>query len=753
MRLFLMLWSLLLCTACVDEAGGNPDVNQPVDVPDQVEDELDALVAELAANDPPDVSDDVAITPTPIVVGMDLDIRTSRSLLAEYDLPAQFYELLEKMELPVEWLIFSDFGLTYEYDTSRLHWTDKIRHQGHKAPVFAHMVIGDVQEAVELGDNDDAVRRLLAAMHTYNQRDEFVRSHFDKQYVVSDFDTPLLDALKVHYERAPLPGNPGPPTEAFANLKPQLLEQLSGFPVETRVALALAIYGLTDAAEMRNQALLGLGKLDWKGWAKHHGEFLKGFNLYSASVQNETYPAIDFELMNRAGQLAVRSLESLRMALAGLAPVDGAVLDFKGPYGRVIVDLTSAANAWEGDDVFLLVDGSGDDTYLGMTAANSGIYYPVAAVLDLAGNDTYLPSDGWEFSKATVVGARTPMQGAGIYGLGILSDAAGDDIYRAASASQGWGVFGVGVLMDHGGADSYEGYDYCLGSSEFGYGLLYDTGGGNDNYKTLQHSLGYGGPRGMGFAVDTGGDDTYLAFKEPIIFDWAGEGTNFSGSLGFAFGWRAGPYWSGGLGAAFDLGGNDSYECAVMCLGFGYFFGTGLFYDQSGDDDYKLTHKYGIGAATHQSVGLFEDGDGADTYVNTGDDESIGLGYDHGVAFHIDRGDQDDHYEIENHGDFVFGFARHPSMGVLINEGGNDTYIVPGNGNRSLGRSEVNKDDRNGPGAGIISLGMFLDLGGPDDAYVIEREEVQNNAQWNQTEPLGQAWTPTLDFAVGLDSE
>ena len=34
-----------------------------------------------------------------------------------------------------------------------------------------------------------------------------------------------------------------------------------------------------------------------------------------------------------------------------------------------------------------------------------------------------------------------------------------------------------------------------------------------------------------------------------------------------------------------------------MCLGFGYAFGAGIFFDQAGDDEYLITHEYAIGAS------------------------------------------------------------------------------------------------------------------------------------------------------------
>jgi hypothetical protein len=700
-----------------------------------------------------DVPVEADALPQPVAAGQDVDERKTRELASGYTLPDIFFSTLEEMGLPLSKLTFPDLGLTADWDTSRLHWTDTIRHAGHLAPVFAYMVIEDVEAACGAGDTDTAARELLVAQHTYMDTQQFVTSRYDRRYEVADFAHPLTDAIKYWYDRPAPPGAPAGSFTPFAELEPNLALYESQLPREAAAALAVAVRGLTDAADLRTEALLGSGKAGMDLWTKHYNNFIDSYSIYGKDVQTEVYPAIDYETMNRAGQLAVRSLESLRLALATVSPVDGFLLEIKGPYGTILIDFRDAGTMHVAPDGFLVVDLAGDDTYLGRVGTNGAAHLPLGALLDLSGNDTYLPSAGWEFAKETLMGPRAPSMGAGIYGIGILSDAGGDDTYRLARTGLGYGVFGVGVMMDHGGNDSYEGYENCMGSAELGYGLFVDFGQGNDTYKTLQYSLGYSGPRGIGWAVDQGGDDTYVAFKKPIIYDWAGEGTNFSGSLGFAFGWRMGPYWSGGLGGMFDLSGNDQYECAVMCIGFGYFFGTGLFYDKEGDDEYTLTHKYGIGAATHQSVGLFVDGSGKDGYANVGDDESIGLGYDHGVAFHIDRGAQDDHYEITNYGDYVFGFARHPSMGVLINEGGNDTYIVPGNGQRSLGRSEVDEGDRDVAGKGVVTLGMFLDMAGPQDVYTLEREECVNGATWRQTEPFGGDWVPELDFGIGLDLE
>ena len=705
-----------------------------------------------ATTDPPEIlveitGAEVELPPQTATAGEDIDERLNRELASSYELPKAFYDALDYMGLDLERLFMPDIGLTADWDMSRLHWTDTIRHHGHLAPTLGYMVIDDVEAALEL-DPAIAGRELLVALHTYNSRDEFVTSRYDEAITVTPSESVLMETLEAFFadgeEKTP---------EAWEKQRSKLSPAIQLIPVETQVALAQAILGLLRAAELRDQALLSKGTQTMEDWALQHQKIIKGGFPYDSSFLNGSHPGFDFELMSRAAQLALRSSESLRSALTVMEPVPGAVFELAGPRGRLVVDLSQSENTWKSPDLFLLVDRAGDDTYIGRVAANTDIAQPISVVIDVAGNDLYAPATDWDVNAGSLTGLRLPMQGAGIFGVAILLDGAGDDEYGCLTHCQGSAVYGAGILIDHGGSDVYKGYDFAQGSAEFGYGLLLDLGSDDDSYETLQHSQGYGGPRGMGWLVDQNGNDQYLAIADPIIFDWAGEGTNFSGSQGFAFGWRGGPYWSGGLGGLFDLGGDDAYQCAVMCMGFGYFFGTGLFYDQQGDDTYVNTHKYTLGSATHQSVGLFIDGQGADTYTMTGDDEAIGLGYDHGVAYHIDRGDEDDIYTVENHGDFTLGFARHPGLGTLINEGGNDEYHIPGEGNVTCGRSWVDANDRPEQLAEIITLALFLDLGGNLDNYDIARDEVGNTKTWHQTEPLGGGWKPDLDYACGMDLE
>jgi hypothetical protein len=704
-----------------------------------------------------DSSDSTADLP---FVGDDVNTSTERELASSYSLPEAFYTALDTLGVAPEDLSFPDAGATFSVIPTRLRWTDTLRHQGDLAPTFAFMVGEDVEAAVSKGDADRA-RGLLAAESTYNDRDTLARVDYDERITALDAADPLLWALQAFYEHAPVEGNPDVPSAAWSEIAADVEAQVATFSPNAQAALAFGVEGLVRAAELRDEALTGSGLVPMSTWAELHHAYWNcqtGYSVYSHEYGTDAYPGLDFVKLIQAGEIALTSVERLRVSLQDEVPVVGASLDLTGPLGRIKVLLDDADSEWddEGDGYFLAVDGGGDDTWIDRIATNTSIYLPVSVALDLSGNDSYRTSTDWTIDDATITKPDARGQGAGIFGIAILDDAEGNDTHHASALSQGVGVFGVGVLVDHGGDDVYEGYLNSQGYGDFGFGLLADLGDGNDSYETLQTSEGYGGPRGVGWLLDESGDDTYLAIADPIVWDWAGEGSNWSGSQGFGYGVRDGffkkgaPIFSGGLGGLFDLEGDDDYQCAVMCQGFGYGFGTGLFFDRSGNDDHLVTHKYSMGAATHWAVGLYVDGQGEDTYRNSDDDECIGEGYDASVAFHLDLGSEDDTYTIDNFGQFTLGIALHPALGVLINEGGDDSYNTP-DSTYGIGRSYIDTDDRASYLAGVPSVGMFLDLGGTD-VYGGGRAETANDAEWVQVDPLGGGWDPKLDHGYGLDT-
>ncbi len=721
-----------------------------------------ALLTLAACSTPPTARDagaDVGAE-AGVAIGRDIDERMPRELTSTYTLPPAFDDALRALNVTPASLNFPDLGLTFARDPTRLHWTDAVRHQGAIAPRFGYMVIADVEAALAVTNPDERARELLVAQGIYQNRMAYVVSRYDRAISVASTGQPLLEALRAYVAHAPvLPGGASP-TPSW----PEVETQVAKFSLSTQIALAQGIRGLIAAADLRDRALTEKRTWTLTEWDNNILDYTIARGQPMGHTLSRTMgEAMDFELLSRAGQLAVRAVESMRTALRGAALTADARIDVDGPFGHILVSMQPTNDTYESGRYFLLVDGGGADIYHDDTAVTLDLAQPVSAVLDLTGNDRYEPSFNWSITPrgvGTLVSAR---QAAGVYGIAVLDDAEGDDHYLCPTSGQGYGLFGVGVLLDQAGVDEYKGYDHSQGAAEFGFGLLLDVGAGADHYETWTLSQGFAGTRGIGWLVDDGGDDTYLAIENPIVENWAGEGTNFSGSQGFGFGNRIlpnGPYLSGGLGALFDLGGNDQFQCAVMCQGFGYFFGTGLFYDKRGNDQHVVSHKYGIGAATHQSVGLFIDDAGADTYTylghgRSGGGEGVGLGYDNGVAFHLDRGPEVDRYDFPVDVGHIMGYARHPALGVLINEGGNDEYHIAGMAARlGFGVSNAEAGDRvSAVGMTTVpSVGIFLDLGGTD-VYDLMHPGVGNRATWTQTSAVGPEFNAVLDHGYGFDSE
>lgn len=726
--------------------------------------------------------------PQPVTVGQDLDERTPRALGASCPLPQAFYDGLAASQVATNAFALPDFGLTFAKDPNRLHWTDEVRNQGDLAPELACMVSSDVKAAVVLGDSDKTVRELLVAQGIYGNRDAYQVSRYDRAITVDASAQPLFAALKTWYGHAQYSGDAST-YDTWDTIQGSVAAQIATLSSNVQVAVAQAILGLLAAADLRDQALTN-GALDFDGWQAAAKTYFGGKNSFSLTTFGNAYKAADqmtaatnYDLLSRAGQMAARSVESLRLALAKEPLAPGATLDLTGPLGEITISMQASDDTWAGN-FFLLVDGGGNDIYQDSIAVTD-IVRPISVVLDLAGDDHYVQTKPYDpaTDKPPVDHGRATGQAAGWFGVAILDDAAGNDEY-ATEYYQAYSSWGVGVLVDHAGTDTYEGWVHSQGASEFGYALLLDLGGGNDEYTTLHTSQGYGGPRGIGWLVDDGGDDTYTAWttlidNDPNNAPYDQEGSNFSGAQGFGFGLRVWDsngngvaYLSGGMGALFDLAGNDTYTCATMCQAWGYFFGTGLLWDASGNDHYTTWHKYGIGGATHQAIGVFVDASGSDAYeysaggiATNGGCEGVGLGYDASVGFHIDRGPEPDTYTFDQDkqqwGE-VLGIARFVGLGVLINEGGDDQYHLPGvMGAYALGMTDMPyssppyRSSGNGTLASV-AMGMFLDLGG-NDTYDASGSQATNDATWKQTAATTNSTTdpfdPKLDHGYGFDGQ
>jgi len=370
---------------------------------------------------------------------------------------------------------------------------------------------------------------------------------------------------------------------------------------------------------------------------------------------------------------SMKTVEALDVARVALTPLVAANaeelkeyrLDHTTPWGRILVSGTGKSSIDVGDAAFLVVDLGGDDEWDGRVAGATPAC-PVSATLDLGGNDTYQ--------------CRDMAQGAGVAGVGVLLDAAGDDYYMAhGSLCQGAGQFGLGALIDLAGNDTYAGRYESQGCGFFGIGLLFDSAG-NDDYSIYSDGQGFGGAAGVGVLADRSGDDKYVAVVDPAVTKRPSYHqlkdapiVSVSNAQGCAMGRRGdgadGHSWSGGLGALLDAEGNDTYSAANWAQGTGYWFGTGVLWDGGGNDTYAADW-WCQASGAHFCIGALVDEAG------------------------------DDHYTCRATNGIAFGHDF--TLAVLCDLAGNDVYECP---NDVICRS-INR-----------SVAMLLDGGGDGDVY------------------------------------
>jgi len=412
------------------------------------------------------------------------------------------------------------------------------------------------------------------------------------------------------------------------------------------------------------------------------------------------------------------------------------------------------------DDAALIVDLGGDDAYPGRVGSTHRSHLAASVLIDVAGNDTYGPAD-WTLRtverKASAFDHRDGLtQGAGLFGVGLVIDGAGDDTYRSTVFGQGMGLFGVGALYDVAGTDTYDATYFGQGAGQAGVGLLLDRAG-DDVYTLGSSGMGMGRPRGQGVLLDLAGDDDYLALhdddapelleKYPLWFpsgyrDELDEEHNMSVAMGVGWGFRGDWFtdmtnWAGGLGAAIDLGdGNDVRFADAMSMGQGFVYGMGLLYDDGGDDAYRAFW-WSFGSGTHMGTGVMMENGGNDDL--TIGQFSAALGHDTGISWYIDGGG-DDRYA----GRMTYGRALDHGLAFFVEESGDDIY--EGLLERNHGLCDINPEV---PINGLDRLGLFMDLGGGADAYLTPNPFAENDGAWYQDPARGGA--PTEKRGIGLD--
>ncbi len=395
------------------------------------------------------------------------------------------------------------------------------------------------------------------------------------------------------------------------------------------------------------------------------------------------------------------------------------------------------------NDLFHLELG-GDDVYTGAAGATADKDQAVGVLVDLGGADTYayeeVPDDrdpvGGLVSDADGRYGRgsyplslsdAPRQGAGRYGVGLLFDlGGGDDTYRSLRMSQGFGALGVGALLDDGGDDRYEGEAGVQGAAVFGWGFLLDLGG-DDTYRTWAQSQGFAYVHSGGVAYDTAGNDTWWAdpgndyggltlYYSPQLANGQG---NSSFCQGAGFGMRDdanGVYLSGGLATLRDLGGVDTYTAGVFAQATGYWKGTGLLADGGGDDSYDALW-YIQGGAAHFALALLLEGGGNDQYNPNfvPYNVSMGSGHDFSVGVLVDESG-DDTVRSTSLG---LGASNCQGIGVFVDNSGDDTYTETSTYSIGLGNQSTECNDATGR-TDYPSIGIFLDGGGVDAYHWVD---------------------------------
>jgi hypothetical protein len=296
-------------------------------------------------------------------------------------------------------------------------------------------------------------------------------------------------------------------------------------------------------------------------------------------------------------------ISALTNAIAALLP-PAAPHSAPGCSGELLAVLTSrwgmivvggaACNGY-GPEPVAIIDIGGHDSYHDRSSA--GPARPVSLVLDLNGDDEYVARHG-------------PGVAAGIAGVDVIMDCAGNDYYSCPRWGLGVGVFGVGVLWDTAGNDTYLGERFVQGVGLFGSGLLIDEAG-DDVYHAQRFAQGLGLPGGRGSIVDVRGNDVYAAtLGAPSVYGMSGVYNSFAQGAGVGFRLLA----SGGVGLLVDCAGDDRYTAGEFAQGVGYYLGAGLLVDRRGNDCYRAT-RYCQGAAAHDAAGALLDDAGNDTYL------------------------------------------------------------------------------------------------------------------------------------------
>ncbi len=480
-------------------------------------------------------------------------------------------------------------------------------------------------------------------------------------------------------------------------------------PPEVQRAAALMVYAALDLVRYRRAAFAEVADLE----EAYSRETTVQPSEDDPQVFQELvafYRLVEMNYMYAAAQDMAAAVAKAQETVQTVAATEKYGVQIETQWGRIVLS-GGGDSVHEGEELFVLIDTGGNDTYMN-APSNGSVSNWISAVVDTNGNDKYLSDKtltesniaAWEGRKE---GRTLPGPCSATFGLSYLVDSRGSDRYRSHRAGLGSAAFGVAMLIDKEGDDLYDSYADSQGFGKFGIGVLEDHGG-DDRYLGFTQIQGVGLTGGVGAVVDRGGDDVYIANDTLIDFPSPQSALhNVSMAQGAGYGYRSdyltGHSLSGGIGILYDISGKDSYLCGVFGQGTGYWEGVGVLWDERGDDRYQGMW-YVQGAAAHYAFGYLEDLAGTDTYIAEMN-MALGAGHDFSVGMMLDRAGNDT-YAAPN---LSLGAGNANGIGVFADLFGNDKYTTTG---LTLGKaSEATKGSIRERG---LCLGLFLDLDGTD---------------------------------------
>jgi hypothetical protein len=466
---------------------------------------------------------------------------------------------------------------------------------------------------------------------------------------------------------------------------------------------------------------------------------------------------------------------------------DAVSISLETPVGAIIIG-AAGDTVWDRTEpIAVAVDVSGNDRWSGAAGATATATQPLGLVIDLGGDDVYgytevpnardtdawLPSDAGgrldpelpvQASHGPISLSDSGRQGSGRLGAGLLYDLGdGDDRYTSLRMSQGVGILGVGVLFDGGGNDIYTVEAFGQGAGLLGIGVFLDRGGDIDRMRIWHAGQGFGTARGVGIAIDTGGDNVWLAepatgIADVLYFSFPDRGQS---NQNLAQGMGAGLFppdqrfpdrqpMGGGMGVLFDLDGDDTYTVGTYGIGAGVHHGMGFFIDAGGADVYVA--RYGaVGFGHTVGVGTFLELGGDDVYLVDGRviSSMLGHGSQLGAGVFTDFFG-DERYQVPSTSG---GVGTQNGAGVFFDLGGADDHTALSL--NTWGYAAAQFEDETDPRRDLPTYGLFIDASQSEDIYTrIDLEDpepplIGDDLTWTQRA------NPDLDseLGVGIDGD